>query len=426
MYYGFSLRNSTALLPHTLLCVPQREFLGEKPCIKGAENMNKRTRGIKLFIVSLIILGMIMLPAISGEEANNKALFPQELLMNDYLDQSTPTWDLMKDNTEVRGIYMTGHTVSNKKKFDELVKLIDETELNAVVIDVKSDEGMVLYQTELKDVQFSGANNNIIIKDIDAVLKHLNEKDIYTIARIVTFKDNKAASKFPNLAVKTTRGTVWRDRNGQAWLNPYNKEAWNYVLDIAEEAAIKGFDEIQFDYVRFPTDGNLKVIDYGSSKSKSKAQAIGDFLRYSRDRLSDMGVVTSADVFGLVTTAEGDMNIGQQLEHLADSVDVICPMVYPSHYGKGSYGVAEPDFEPYKIVNYSMKKAKERLDNNENSTAKLRPWLQDFSAVYLPRYKKYGPAEIRAQIKATNDAGVKEWILWNASNRYTKGGLIKN
>jgi hypothetical protein len=369
---------------------------------------------------------MIMLPAISGEEANNKAMLPQALLMNDYLDQSTPTWDLMKDNTEVRGIYMTGHTVSNKKKFDELVKLIDETELNAVVIDVKSDEGMVLYQTELKDVQFSGANNNIIIKDIDAVLKHLNEKDIYTIARIVTFKDNKAASKFPNLAVKTASGTVWRDRNGQAWLNPYNEEAWNYVLDIAEEAAIKGFDEIQFDYVRFPTDGNLKVIDYGSLKSKSKAQAIGDFLRYSRDRLSDMGVVTSADVFGLVTTAEGDMNIGQQLEHLADSVDVICPMVYPSHYGKGSYGVAEPDFEPYKIVNYSMKKAKERLDSNENSTAKLRPWLQDFSAVYLPRYKKYGPAEIRAQIKATNDAGVKEWILWNASNRYTKGGLIKN
>jgi hypothetical protein len=170
----------------------------------------------------------------------------------------------------------------------------------------------------------------------------------------------------------------------------------------------------------------LKTIDYGAAKNQSKAQTIGNFLKYARDRLSAMGTVVSADVFGLVTTAEDDMNIGQQLEYLADSVDVICPMVYPSHYGKGMYGVAEPDFEPYKIVNYSMKKAKERLDNNPTSTAKLRPWLQDFSAVYLPRYKKYGPAEIRAQIKATNDAGVNEWILWNAANRYTRGGLNKN
>lgn len=388
--------------------------------------MIKRHIYMKLIISSITIIAMIMLPGISGDEVSSKTALPQNLQVQGYLDQSTPTWELMKDHTEVRGIYMTGHTVSNQKKFDELIKLIDETELNAVVIDVKSDEGMVLYQTELKDVQFSGANNNIIIKDIDAVLKYLQKKNIYAIARIVTFKDNKAASKFPNLAVKTANGTVWRDRNGQAWLNPYNKESWDYVLDIAEEAAAKGFEEIQFDYVRFPTDGNLKSIDYGALKNKNKAQAIGDFLKYSRDRLSEMGAVTSADVFGLVTTAENDMNIGQQLEYLADSVDVICPMVYPSHYGKGSYGVAEPDFEPYKIVNYSMKKAKERLDNNENSTAKLRPWLQDFSAAYLPRYKKYGPAEIRAQIKATNDAGVKEWILWNASNRYTRGGLNKN
>lgn len=380
----------------------------------------------KFFVVSIALITAMMLPVIRAEEPVNKVFSTQTPQAQGYLDQTTPVWDLMKDHTEVRGIYMTGHTVSNKKKFDSLIKLIDETELNAVVIDVKSDEGLVLYQTDLPDVQFSGANNNIIIEDINAVLKQLKAKDIYTIARVVTFKDNKAASKFPNLAVKTTSGTIWRDRNGQAWLNPYNKEAWNYILDIAEEAAVKGFEEIQFDYVRFPTDGNLKLIDYGALKDKSKAQAIGDFLRYSREVLSDMGAVTSADVFGLVTTAENDMNIGQQLEYLADSVDVICPMVYPSHYGKGSYGVAEPDFEPYKIVHYSMKRAKERIDKHESSIAKLRPWLQDFSAVYLPRYKKYGPAEIRAQIKATNDAGVKEWILWNASNRYTEGGLIKN
>ncbi|OGO78097.1 MAG: hypothetical protein A2Y23_12130 [Clostridiales bacterium GWB2_37_7] len=378
------------------------------------------------FVFFITIAISFIMQTVSAEEKIDKSYSAQSPSTQGYLDQTSPSWDLMKDYTEVRGIYMTGYTVSDKKMFEGLVKLIDDTELNAVVIDVKSDEGMVLYQTSLKDAQFSGANNKIIIEDIEAVLKYLDEKNIYTIARVVTFKDNKAASKFPQLAVKTTTGNIWRDRNGQAWLNPYNQESWDYILDIAEEAVIKGFKEIQFDYVRFPTDGNLKIISYGASQGKNKAQAIGDFLKYSRKRLSNMGTVVSADVFGLVTTAENDMNIGQQLEYLADSVDVISPMVYPSHYGKGSYGVAEPDFEPYKIVNYSMKRAKERLDGNDQSIAKLRPWLQDFSATYLANYKKYGPAEIRAQIKATYDAGVKEWILWNAANRYTKGGLNKS
>jgi hypothetical protein len=357
--------------------------------------------------------------------ANADGIRTEKSIDRTYLEQSTPDWSFMKQDTAVKGIYMTALTVTNQEKLAKLIKLIDETELNAVVIDVKSDEGMVMYQTEIADAQFAGANTKVIIEDIDSVLKLLNEKDIYPIARIVTFKDNKAASKFPNLAVKNVSGTIWRDRNKQAWLNPYNKEAWDYVVSIAEEAAAKGFKEIQFDYVRFPTDGNLKLINYGNSASKSKPQAIADFLKYAREKLSDMGVVVSADVFGLVTTAESDMNIGQLLEPLAESVDVICPMVYPSHYGKGSYGVAEPDFEPYKIVNYSMKVAKQRLDKDEKSIARLRPWLQDFSAVYLPKYKKYGPAEIRAQIKATNDAGVEEWILWNAANRYTVGGLNK-
>lgn len=387
--------------------------------------MIRRRASYNSFIFLIITAIVLMISMINAEEKINKKNCNQNTEVKCYLEQTSPEWDMMKDNTKVKGIYMTGHTIGDKKKFERLVKLIDETELNAVVIDVKSDEGMVLYQTNLKDVQFCGANSKIMIEDIEAVLKYLNEKDIYTIARIVTFKDNKAASKFPNLAVKTASGTVWRDRNNQGWLNPYNQEAWDYVLNIAEEAAVKGFKEIQFDYVRFPTDGKIKLIDYGALKNKNKAQTIGDFLKYARNRLSKKGVMTSADVFGLVTTAENDMNIGQQLEYISESVDVVCPMVYPSHYGKGSYGVAEPDFEPYKIVNYSMKKAMERIGKDKKSIAKLRPWLQDFSATYLPRYKKYGEAEIRAQIKATNDAGVKEWILWNAANKYTEGGLNK-
>lgn len=212
-----------------------------------------------------------------------------------------------------------------------------------------------------------------------------------------------------------------------SWLNPYNSESWDYIVDIAEEAASKGFNEIQFDYVRFPTDGNTKIIDYGASAGKPKAEAIAEFLAYGRDRLSKKGVVVSADVFGLVTTAADDMHIGQHLESIARSVDVICPMVYPSHYGKGSYGVAEPDFEPYKIVNRSMSVAKGRVDAIKDVSRKavLRPWLQDFTASYLPKYQHYGAAEVRAQIKATYDAGAEEWLLWNAGNKFTAGALNK-
>ncbi|KUO67886.1 MAG: hypothetical protein APF77_12230 [Clostridia bacterium BRH_c25] len=345
-----------------------------------------------------------------------------------YIDQKNPDWELMKNRVKVKGIYMTGNTVGYQERFNKLIDLVKTTEINAVVIDVKDDNGLMTYSSELSDVQFTGANKNVRIKDINAVMKVLRENNIYAIARIVTFKDRTAGDKYANLAVKNTSGGIWRDRHGMSWLNPHNRESWDYIVDIAEEAAIKGFNEIQFDYVRFPTDGNTKIIDYGASAvGKSKAEAIAEFLSYGRERLSKKGVVVSADVFGLVTTTKDDMNIGQHLESIAKSVDVICPMVYPSHYGKGSYGVAEPDFEPYKIVNRSMTVAQDRIAamKEVNRKAILRPWLQDFTASYLPKYKRYGPDEVRAQIKATYDAGAEEWLLWNAGNKFTAGALNK-
>jgi len=329
-----------------------------------------------------------------------------------YIDQSSPDWTMMKNRVKVKGIYMTGNTVAYQERFNKLIELVKTTEINAVVIDVKDDDGLMTYASELPEVEFTGANKKVRIKDINAVMKVLKDNNIYAIARVVTFKDRKAGDKYANLSIKNTSGGIWRDRHGMSWLNPYNKESWDYIVDIAEEAAIKGFDEVQFDYVRFPTDGNTKIIDYGTSAA-------------GKDRLGKKGVVVSADVFGLVTTATDDMRIGQHLESIAKSVDVMCPMVYPSHYGKGSYGVAEPDFEPYKIVNRSMSVAKGRIDSIKDggSKAVLRPWLQDFTASYLPRYQRYGPAEVRAQIKATYDAGVEEWLLWNAGNRFTAGAL---
>ncbi|HOE56701.1 MAG TPA: putative glycoside hydrolase [Bacillota bacterium] len=345
-----------------------------------------------------------------------------------YLEQRNPDWELMKRRIKVKGIYMTGNTTGNAARFNKLIDMVNTTEINAVVIDVKDDEGMMTYASDLPDVEFTGANGRVRIKDIDAVMKILRENDIYAIARIVTFKDRRAGDKYAHLSIKNKSGGIWRDRNGMSWLNPYNKDSWDYIVDIAEEAAMKGFNEIQFDYVRFPTDGNIKIIDYGSSaEGKSKPEAIAEFLSYGRERLSKKGIVVSADVFGLVTTSADDMHIGQHLESIAGSVDVICPMVYPSHYGPGSYGVAEPDFEPYKIVNRSMTVAQGRINamKDTGSKAILRPWLQDFTASYLKRYKRYGPAEVRAQIDATYNSGAEEWLLWNAGNVYTSGALEK-
>ncbi|HWR60037.1 MAG TPA: putative glycoside hydrolase [Clostridia bacterium] len=375
------------------------------------------------FVITALLSGGVM--AAENRAGNRQTDSYQGM---DYLSQDSPDWELMKKRVKVKGIYMTGNTVAYKERFDKLIDLVKTTEINAVVIDVKDDTGLMTYSSSLPDVAFTGANRNVRIKDINAVMKLLRDNNIYAIARIVTFKDRTAGDKYANLAVKNTGGGIWRDRHGMSWLNPYNRDSWDYIVDIAEEAAAIGFDEIQFDYVRFPTDGNVKIIDYGNSaEGKTKAEAIAEFLSYGRERLSQKGVVVSADVFGLVTTTKDDMNIGQHLESIAGSVDVICPMVYPSHYGKGSYGVAEPDFEPYKIVNRSVMVAQQRINAIKGSEHKtvLRPWLQDFTASYLPRYKKYGPAEVRAQIDATYDAGAEEWLLWNAGNKFTSGALKK-
>lgn len=374
------------------------------------------------------IISALMFSGVMASENSTEISAQASYQSQDYLTQDSPDWELLKKRVKVKGIYMTGNTVAYKERFDKLINLVKTTEINAVVIDVKDDTGIMTYSSSLPEVAFTGANKNARIKDINAVMKVLRDNNIYSIARIVTFKDRIAGDKYANLAVKNTSGGVWRDRHGMSWLNPYNKDSWDYIVDIAEEAAALGFDEIQFDYVRFPTDGNVKIIDYGSSaKGKTKAQAIAEFLAYGRERLSKKGVVVSADVFGLVTTTKDDMNIGQHLESIAGSVDVICPMVYPSHYGKGSYGVAEPDFEPYKIVNRSVQVAQQRINSvkGEENKAVLRPWLQDFTASYLPKYKKYGPAEVRAQIDATYDAGAEEWLLWNAGNKFTSGALNK-
>lgn len=315
---------------------------------------------------------------------------------------------------DVKGIYVPSGPASQKEWFDQLVDLVEATELNAMVIDIKEAEGIVLYPSKMPQVVENKATGNYI-KDLSATLADLRERGIYTIARIVTFKDSALARAHPEWAVRTSSGGVWRDRTGAAWMNPYKRDVWEYNLAIAKEAARLGFDEIQFDYVRFPSDGNVKDASYPDQDERPKAKVIGEFLQYARRELAPLDVFVSADVFGLVPTVVDDMTIGQYWEELAPAVDYISPMAYPSHYGPGLFGLANPNAAPYETVRNTMEDAQARTGPLD---AAIRPWLQDFSLGY-----PYGPEEVRAQIRAAEEMGARGWLLWNPSARYTREAL---
>ncbi|HEY0220836.1 MAG TPA: putative glycoside hydrolase, partial [Candidatus Paceibacterota bacterium] len=223
----------------------------------------------------------------------------------------------------------------------------------------------------------------------------------------------------PDLAVKDLAGTsTWKDRKGISWIDAGSREYWDYIILLSEESRSIGFDEINFDYIRFPSDGNMKDISFPWSSTTPKSIVMKNFFMYLSHGLKDSGLKTSADLFGMTTTATGDMGIGQILEDALPYFDYISPMVYPSHYPPNFEGFADPESHPYEIINISMKRAVERAVLASTTKDKLRPWLQDFGLRV-----SYGPEEVRAQIKATNDVGLSSWLLWSASNKYTKSAL---
>jgi hypothetical protein len=229
------------------------------------------------------------------------------------------------------------------------------------------------------------------------------------------------ARKRPDLAVQRTDGSPWRDRSGHYWLDPYNKKNWDYNVDVAIDAAKRGFGEIQWDYVRFPSEGARAGRIYPAKEKddlRSEARVIAEFLQYSREKLKPYNVKVSADVFGLTVSAkpESDMGIGQKIDLMLPHLDVVCPMIYPSHYARGEYGIAHPNASPYRTVSLALRDTVERVKGTDT---KIRPWLQDFSLGV-----RYGVPEVRAQIKAGRDRGVTEYLLWNAANRYTVSALI--
>ena len=373
------------------------------------------------------------------------------------------------EKVRVKGIYVTG-AMAGTSNMDNLIALVDRTELNTMVIDVKNDEGRVVYDMDSAFVREIGAVKEYV-SDMPGLIRKCKEHGIYLIARIVAFKDPFLAENRQDLALTDKNGNIFRDKSGLAWVNPYKREVWDYLLEIARQAASVGFDEIQFDYIRFSTDAGMSKVDFGEDAlEQDKEDVITEFTIYAAQELHDMGVPLSADVYGVIIDSKLDASIvGQNYYEMAKHLDYISPMVYPSHYGPGNLGLAVPDAQPYETIFRSMKTSRKVLAGmgreaedmqvsgndisgnsisgnsiSENSAsgnsmdaadpkdlvpnqeirADVRPWLQDFTATWVKGHIRYGPEEIRAQIQAVYDAGYEEWILWNASNRYTEGGLL--
>lgn len=315
---------------------------------------------------------------------------------------------------KVKGIYITGWVAGLERRMEEFIQLTQETEINTFVIDVKDDSGIVSYLSSepmVKEVK----SNLRKIKDVKALLERLKKENIYVIGRIATFKDPLLAKAKPERALELQKADqIWADTE---WTSAFNKENWEYNVAIAREALELGFDEIQFDYVRFPALG------YGPTQvvpnvELTKEEAINSFLRYAKEELAEFNAPISADIYGVVTSIE-DVGIGQRLETLSNEVDIISPMIYPSHYSKGVFKLPVPEKAPYETIYFSMQDAIERLTRDH--PVQLRPWLQDFSLKH-----SYGVDEVRGQIQALYDLGIEEWLLWNPRSRYTTEAFLPN
>ncbi len=319
----------------------------------------------------------------------------------------------------VRGIYLTAWSAGRTKKMENVDALLKKTELNSVVIDIR-DSGIMYFKTPLELAEKSGAHQVAVVKPKE-LMKFLSERRIYPIARVACFRDNFVPKRFPDLAVRKADGSLWRDRAGNTWLDPYNRKNWDYLGAIVDFALDLGFPEIQLDYVRFPSEGKSSTQRFAGKKTYPDAKAqhqdvIASFATFIADRVHKRGALLSADVFGIISSSKSDQGIGQELEKVAAPFDLICPMVYPSHYARGEYGIADPNSSPYAIVKKSLVDYRKRLPKTH-----IRPWLQDFSLGY-----KYGKAEVQAQIKAAMEQGYQEYLLWNPANRYTAEAVIDN
>jgi hypothetical protein len=326
-----------------------------------------------------------------------------------------PAPPLDRPPASLRAIYVNAWAFGGKR-FHELVRLADRTEVNAFVVDVKDDTGYLTYRSEVPTAVQIGANQQLRARDTRKRLEVMREHGIFPIARIVVAKDPLLASNKPEWSVQDVNGGLWRDRLGFAWVDAFNDSAWVYAAELAAEAVRMGFAEVQYDYVRFPDEPESRLASAlfpGRRAGETKRQGVTRNLRLLRERTRPLGVPFTIDVFGLTTSARGDMGIGQYWEDLVTSADVVLPMVYPSHYVRGVYNLSHPNGEPYKVIRRAMQDALRRSASLPEA-AEIRPYLQAFT-LGQPRYT---PPMVREQIRAAEELGLDSWVLWNPRSAY--------
>ncbi len=352
-----------------------------------------------------------------------------------------PTYTAVPDRTStVKAIYFTSWSAGVSSRMTQAIALITTSELNAVVIDLKDFSGKVAFPTASPLIKRIGSEQNRI-GDLQQLVARFHQAGIYVIGRIAVFQDQHLVSVRPELAVKDAAGNVWRDRKGLGWVDPASREVWEYTAEVAREAAKAGVDELNFDYVRFPSDGTLSTIRYPvyDERAESKHQVIRRFFAFLAETLTPLGKARSVDLFGLATVRPDDLGIGQILEDALLYFDYVCPMVYPSHYAVGFLQYRNPAAYPYEVIHYSLATALERqarfarmvapitresLSDSPSDalstpvkTARLRPWLQAFD-LGAP----YPPPMVRKEIQAVHDLGLTNgWYLWNPANIYDPG-----
>jgi len=330
--------------------------------------------------------------------------------------QESEELEEVKSHAPVHGIYLSANVAGSSGMMEDLLAHLDESGINAVVIDVKNDEGRVTWETSTPMVEELGSTQ-ILIRDMPGLVETLHEHGIYVIGRCVAFREMYLNNVKPQWLVKNTDGSVYKDKKGFGWIDPTNEEAWDYLAEISKACAEVGFDEIQFDYVRYGTGIKEEMIGLDGA---GKQEAVTTYASHMKEVFEALKIPFSLDVFGTVIHSDIDRDIvGQDYASLSRHANYLSPMVYPSHYYDGSYGIAHPDEKPYEIITGALGESNMVLESvGEEKRAGVRPWLQAFTASYLSHYIKYGGEQIRAQILATYEAGYDEWLLWNPSCKY--------
>jgi hypothetical protein len=321
---------------------------------------------------------------------------------------------LIKGTLPARGLYVF-RFAANPRRMKHLIGIADSTEINALIIDVKDEFGLN-YESNDPMVK-KNAGTQVKARNLQALVDTIRAHGILPVARIVVFKDSVTARNNPDHTIRKADGTPWHDKKGQTWVNPYANAIWEYNFRVAEEAIRMGFGEIQFDYIRFPEPfKSLPQQVFPEQNGRSKPQVLAEFLKTARERFAKLGVRTTADIFGLVTTVGGALEVGQQWEHVSPNVDVVLPMVYPSHYPPGSFQLPHPNAAPYDVIHIAISRARERDEKLGIKGDHIRPWLQAFSLGKPP----YGAHEIEEQKRAVYDSGYDGWVMWEPGSRYDK------